>query len=76
MTPYYQQDWIVIFHADCREVLPSLAPVDLLLTDPPYGIALANHAKGLARSDRSFGILGDPTAKGNGSVAWWRIMAT
>ena len=23
---------------DCREVLPLLAPVDLVLTDPPYGI--------------------------------------
>ena len=23
---------------DCREILPMLAPVDLILTDPPYGI--------------------------------------
>ena len=40
MTPYYQQDDITIYHADCADVLPSIDPtdVDLLLTDPPYGI--------------------------------------
>ena len=38
MTPYYEQDGITIYHGDCREILPALAPVDLLLTDPPYGI--------------------------------------
>ena len=27
-----------LYHGDCREVLPTLAPVDLVLTDPPYGI--------------------------------------
>lgn len=38
MKPYYEQDGIVIYHGDCREVLPSLAVSDLVLTDPPYGI--------------------------------------
>ena len=28
-----------LWHGDCREVLPMLAVHDLLLTDPPYGIA-------------------------------------
>lgn len=36
MTPYYEQDGIVIYHGDCREILPELEPVDLVLTDPPY----------------------------------------
>lgn len=35
---YYDDGRCVIYHGDCREVLPTLAPVDLLLTDPPYGI--------------------------------------
>ena len=26
-----------LWHGDCREVLPLLPPVDLVLTDPPYG---------------------------------------
>jgi len=38
--PYYDRDGITIYHADCGEVLPGIDPasVDLLLTDPPYGI--------------------------------------
>jgi DNA modification methylase len=39
MKPYYDHGGITIFHGDCREVLPTLAPVDLVLTDPPYGIS-------------------------------------
>jgi len=36
---YYEQDGIVVYHGDCRDVLPELAPesVTLLWTDPPYG---------------------------------------
>lgn len=34
--PYYQRDGITIYHGDCREVLPSMPKVDLVLTDPPY----------------------------------------
>lgn len=29
---------IVIYHGDCRKILPSLPKVDLVLTDPPFGI--------------------------------------
>ena len=28
----------VLYHADCRDVLPTLGKFELLLTDPPYGI--------------------------------------
>lgn len=38
MKPYYQDDAVTLYHADCREVLPTLGRFDLLLTDPPYGI--------------------------------------
>ncbi len=30
------RDGITLVHVDCREVLPLLPPVDLVLTDPPY----------------------------------------
>ncbi len=38
--PYYDEDGITIYHGDCRDVLPIIEPadVDLVLTDPPYGI--------------------------------------
>ena len=39
--PYYDQDGITIYNADCRKVLPWLERFDLLLTDPPYGIGFA-----------------------------------
>ena len=38
MKPYYEQDGITIYHGDCREILPALPKVDLVLTDPPYGL--------------------------------------
>jgi len=38
--PYYQDDYCTIYNADCREILPLLEPVDLVLTDPPYGIGM------------------------------------
>src|ERR1700677_2050805 len=33
--PYYQDDAVTIYHGDCREILPLLPKVDLVLTDPP-----------------------------------------
>lgn len=36
MKPYYDEDGIVIYHGDCREVLPRLEAVDHVITDPPY----------------------------------------
>ena len=41
MKPYYQDEWVTIYHGDCREILPQLPKVDLVLTDPPYGITKA-----------------------------------
>jgi site-specific DNA-methyltransferase (adenine-specific) len=36
MKPYYERDGITIYHGDCREILPTLGPVDHVITDPPY----------------------------------------
>lgn len=38
LTPYYEEAGITIYHGDCRDVLPHLPKVDLVLTDPPYGM--------------------------------------
>ncbi|MFW9991909.1 MAG: DNA-methyltransferase [Candidatus Odinarchaeota archaeon] len=41
IKPYYEDKWGAIYLGDCREILPHLdVKVDLVLTDPPYGIAL------------------------------------
>src|SRR5690554_5485690 len=42
LTPYYHDEdaGITIYHGDAREILPLLEPesIDLVLTDPPYGV--------------------------------------
>ena len=41
-TPYYDHAGITIYHGDCRDILPHLPKVDLVLTDPPYGMRKAD----------------------------------
>ena len=63
MKPYYSEDGITIYHADCRDVMPSLAPesVTLLWTDPPYGHS--NHDGDLnSRLNAHRGLEGQPIA--------------
>lgn len=36
MTPYYDDGKCVIYHGDCREILPLVEGVDLIVTSPPY----------------------------------------
>jgi len=38
MKPYYEDKYVTIYNADCREILPDLPMVDLVLTDPSYGV--------------------------------------
>ena len=38
MKPFYEDSQITIYNADCRELIDSLAPFDIVLTDPPYGM--------------------------------------
>ena len=62
MKPYYEHAGITIYHGDCREILPHLPKVDLVLTDPPYGIGEA------AGKNRTRGHLG--RAKDYGVASW------
>lgn len=45
MRAYYQDDYVTLYHGDCRQIVPVLGRFDLLLTDPPYGIGA--YAKGV-----------------------------
>jgi DNA modification methylase len=58
MKPYYEHAGITIYHGDAARILPHLSPVDLLLTDPPYGIGEArkNHkSRGKLAEARDYG---------------------
>ena len=55
--PYYSDDAVTIYHGDCRELLPLMPLVDLVLTDPPYGM---NYVSGHYVGANQFGgIVGD-----------------
>lgn len=58
MKPYYEQNGITIYHGDCREVLPSLPKVDLVLTDPAYGINADRDRNCQKNGWRDFGSTG------------------
>ena len=55
MKPYYEHNGIVIYNADCREVLTTFTKADLVVTDPPYGMAFRSNY----RSVRHASIVGD-----------------
>jgi 16S rRNA G966 N2-methylase RsmD len=38
VKPYYADESVTLYHGDCRDILPTLDQVDLVLSDPPYGI--------------------------------------
>ena len=38
IKPYYEENGIVIYHGDCREILPELEKVDAIITDPPFNV--------------------------------------
>ena len=84
-TPYYQDESSTIYLGDCRDILPHLPKVDLVLTDPPYGIGenahrIASRTKAAATIDYGeFDWDGEPAsreeidlavASGSRAVVW------
>ena len=42
IEPYYSDDFVTIYHGDCKEILPVLL-FDVVITDPPYGISYVSN---------------------------------
>jgi DNA modification methylase len=59
MKPYFEQGGVVIYHGRADDVLPTLAPssVDLIVTDPPYGVDWQSSHR--TRTDQFSKIEGD-----------------
>lgn len=76
MEPYYEEPGITIYHGDCREILPTLPNVDLVLTDPPYGIGEAagkNKSRGKLAVAKDYG---DNDWDDNPPPAWlWGLLS-
>jgi hypothetical protein len=72
-TPYYADELVTLYCGDVRDILPRLSEdvADVLVTDPPYGIAHASGRRGVARwhgrqipGDEDTGVRDDV-------LAWW-----
>jgi site-specific DNA-methyltransferase (adenine-specific) len=72
MNPYYADDMVTLYHGDCREITEWLA-ADVLVTDPPYGIAWdRKKTPGAKNSWHNPGIAndGDTSARDRALQAW------
>lgn len=65
MSIYYQDDLVTLYHGDCREITAWLE-ADVLVTDPPYGIAW--HSLSAKYATRHDGIANDATVAARDDV--------
>ena len=56
MKPYYSHAGITIYHGDCREILPTLPNVDLVISSPPYNTMPASHKPSGIHAERKSGV--------------------
>ena len=65
IAPYYEDGSVTIYHADCRDILPELPKVDLVLTDPPYGVSYVLAPQVVGRGNRRIMRGGKPPVYGD-----------
>lgn len=83
LRPYYDHGGITIYNADCLDVLPYLAEVDCVVTDPPYGIDGGNGGTSKLRGKGNYSsdfpdtpeYIRDVVVKALFEVAKWKTLA-
>ena len=69
MQPYYQDDFITLYHGDCLENSDLWIDADVMVTDPPYGMSYVSNSSKYHKAEP---IKGDatPQARDNVLAAW------
>ena len=71
MSLYYEDEFVQLHHGDCRAIR-GWTQADVLVTDPPYGIAWRKGENKKARSKQHAGILNDEdTSVRDDALALW-----
>jgi DNA modification methylase len=70
--PYYADDWVTIYHGDCRELLPELRLEGeaSLVVDPPYGADYETNRPGRPGRPRRIAADGDVGVR-SWLLTWW-----
>jgi DNA modification methylase len=65
MMAYYADDYVTLYHGDCRAILPGVGG-DVMVTDPPYGMAYSSGWSGAS-------VAGDTTTDVRDAIlnAWF-----
>lgn len=71
MKPYYEDDFVTLYHGDCLEQLQWLE-ADVLITDPPYGMSYKSGMDRGSRTEWHDKINGDdsPELRDNALKLW------